>query len=399
MKFFEATVSLLAVLPAVVSAATVRRDVDDDARRGRGGFGGNSNSGNNHGSGASSAAATISAATNAAAASATSTSSNTGSNSNSGSDSADAQTSLTLNPAVIATGFEQNGQENATAGQVPSATSSNNFINFCLTVNKPLTNGTQITGGSCNPAPMGQIASTANMPSAKFAFPTNGAVIAPNTAFTVLMNINNLDTGFFVNADLNYFAAPQVCGSDGNIQGHSHVVIEALDSVTQTTPTDPSTFAFFKGLDDPAVNGQLNADVTAGLPAGAYRIASINTAANHQPVLVAIAQHGTLDDMVYFTVSDDASSSSGSGAASSSSVAASTSVAASPASSKAASPASSKAPAASATATSSKNTGSNQNNGNGQPPKSSNNQPPQNNNNQQQQQQHHRRLLNRAVFA
>jgi len=72
--------------------------------------------------------------------------------------------------------------------------------------------------------------------------------------------------------------------------------------MNQTTPTSPGTFAFFKGLNDVAANGTLSAEVTGGLPAGVYRLASINAAANHQPVLVAVAQHGTLDDMVYFTV-------------------------------------------------------------------------------------------------
>ncbi|KAJ3009572.1 hypothetical protein NUW54_g2739 [Trametes sanguinea] len=61
-------------------------------------------------------------------------------------------------------------------------------------------------------------------------------------------------------------------------------------------------FAFFKGLNDPAKNGILSVEVAGGLPKGTYRLASINTAANHQPALVAIAQHGALDDMVYFTV-------------------------------------------------------------------------------------------------
>lgn len=32
------------------------------------------------------------------------------------------------------------------------------------------------------------------------------------------------------------------------------------------------------------------------------QISSINSAANHQPVLVAVAQHGAIDDHVYFTV-------------------------------------------------------------------------------------------------
>ena len=52
----------------------------------------------------------------------------------------------------------------------------------------------------------------------------------------------------------------------------------------------------------PAVDGVLSGNVADGLPAGFYRMASYNTAANSQPALVAIAQHGSLDDMVYFTV-------------------------------------------------------------------------------------------------
>ena len=202
--------------------------------------------------------------------------------------------------SVIATGFEQNGQANATAGQVPSLTSSNNFINFCATVpNLPITNGQQITTGSCNPAPMGIIAATTNMPSAKFVFPKNGATIPANQDFTIQMAISHLNTGNFVNPDTNYFAAPQTVDSAGDITGHSHVVVEALSQLDQTTTTDPTTFAFFKGLNAAASNGVLSADVAGGLPAGVYRLASINTAANHQPVLVAVAQHGSLDDMVY----------------------------------------------------------------------------------------------------
>jgi hypothetical protein len=43
-------------------------------------------------------------------------------------------------------------------GQVSSLTSTNNFINFCKTTSGvPLTNGQQVTGGSCNPAPVGAI--------------------------------------------------------------------------------------------------------------------------------------------------------------------------------------------------------------------------------------------------
>ncbi|OCB85982.1 hypothetical protein A7U60_g6877 [Sanghuangporus baumii] len=214
----------------------------------------------------------------------------------------DQQSATTLNPAVIATGFAQDGQQDPTEGQVPSLTSTNNFINFCLTVNKPITNGKQVQAGSCNPAPMGVIAARTNMPSSKFVFPKNNDTIPANQAFTIKMAINHLESGNFVNAATNYFSAPQQVNSGGDIVGHSHVVVDFLDSLDQTKPTTPGTFAFFKGLNAPADNGILTADVDKGLPAGAYRLASINSAANHQPVLVAVAQHGSLDDMVYFTV-------------------------------------------------------------------------------------------------
>jgi len=243
--------------------------------------------------------------TSSTAAAATSTASKSN---NSGSSSAggDPQSSLTLDPKVIAPGFANNGQDVPTAGQVASLTSTNNFINFCLTVpNLPITNGKQISTGSCNPAPIGVIPSTDNMPSAKFTFPANFGVVKANTAFTISMAIQNMQTGFFVNAEENYFAAPQVLNAQGQIQGHSHVVVEQLTAIDQTKPTDPKTFAFFKGLNSAAVNGLLTADVTDGLPAGVYKLSSINSAANHQPVIVPVAQHGSLDDAIYFTVTDD----------------------------------------------------------------------------------------------
>jgi len=216
------------------------------------------------------------------------------------------QTSTTLDPRVIATGFENNGQDVPEEGQVASLTSSNNFINFCLTVpNLPITNGKQITTGSCNPAPIGTIPSIDNMPSSKFSFPTNFATIKANQTFTIEMNIQNLETGHFVNAQANYFSAPQQLNSQGQIQGHSHVVVEPLTSLTDTSPSDPKKFAFFKGLNAAAVGGKLTAVVTNGLAPGVYKLSSINTAANHQPCIVPVAQHGSLDDAVFFTVTED----------------------------------------------------------------------------------------------
>jgi hypothetical protein len=230
---------------------------------------------------------------------------NNGGNNGNGNGNIDPQESFTLDCDVIAPAFANDGQDVPVAGQVASLTSTNNFINFCLLSDLPLTNGQQITGGSCNPAPMGLIPSIDNMPSSKFVNPPNLAVLRANTQFTVEMNIANMQTGFFVNAQKNYFAAPQVLNQQGQIQGHSHVVIEEITSLQQTDPTNPRVFAFFKGLNAAAVGGKLTADVTKGLPAGVYRLSSINTSTNHAPVVGPVAQHGAFDDAVYFTITED----------------------------------------------------------------------------------------------
>lgn len=201
---------------------------------------------------------------------------------------------------MIAKGFANDGNDVPEAGQVASLTSTNNFINFCKDVDLPITDGQQLVGGSCNPAPMGSIPNKENMPTSKFVFPPNGGIVPANQAFTVKMVIKNLETGNFVNADTNYFAAPQQLNPQGLIRGHSHVVIEKLTSLNQTTPTDPNAFFFFKGLNGKAdANGILTADVDKGFPPGFYKLSSINSAANHQPVLAPLAQHGSLDDAVY----------------------------------------------------------------------------------------------------
>jgi hypothetical protein len=133
-----------------------------------------------------------------------------------------------------------------------------------------------------NPVPLGDIPSTKTMPSAKFQFPKNFGTIRANKPFTITMAINNLETGDFTNAEAAYFSAPQQLNKQGVITGHSHVVVEQIGSLQSTTLNNPNKFAFFKGLNGQAVNGLLTADVTGGLPAGVYRLSSINSAANHQ---------------------------------------------------------------------------------------------------------------------
>jgi len=210
----------------------------------------------------------------------------------------DPQESLTLDPRVNQPSNVLTGQENGgDPGQVASLTSKNNFINFCLTQDVPLTDGQQIPTGSCSPTPMGRIAAKDKQPSCKFVFPPNlDQSLTANQPFTLKMAINNVETGFFANPNTKYYSAPQTVNGDGIIIGHSHVVIQLLAALDTIVPLDPNIFAFFKGLNEQAINGILSADVPTGLAAGAYRICSINSSTNHQPVLVNIAQHGSLDD-------------------------------------------------------------------------------------------------------
>ncbi|KAI9572624.1 hypothetical protein HD554DRAFT_1330334 [Boletus coccyginus] len=112
--------------------------------------------------------------------------------------SSSAQTSLTLVSSVIAKNFSQNGLDTCTseAGEVASLTSTNNFINWCATLpDLPITNGQQLKNGSCNPAPMGAIPSTSNIPSVKFVTPANLAVVPPNTTFEIALAVRHFGTG------------------------------------------------------------------------------------------------------------------------------------------------------------------------------------------------------------
>lgn len=207
---------------------------------------------------------------------------------------------LALDSNVICSGFAHDGQSTPTPGQVASLTSTNNFINFCAEFpDINLTNGEQLKNGSCNPAPMGLIPSSDKMPSSKFRVPSNLATLKANQSFTIQMAIINMETGGFVNPEKNYYAAPQQLNSKGLIIGHSHFVIQKVPSLNHTTPLDPTKFAFFTAVNSAAVNGVLTARVTDGLLPGTYKLSSINSAANHQPPLVPIAQHGSLDDVIY----------------------------------------------------------------------------------------------------
>lgn len=152
---------------------------------------------------------------------------------------------------------------------------------------------------------MGDIPAKTNMVSSVITFPTTGGkAIASDTTFNITVQMANLQAGSFTNADATYYAAPQFL-SGGVIVGHTHVTVQDLgSSMNPTTPLDATQFAFFKGIND-AGNGKglLTATVNNGLPAGNYRVCTIVSASNHQPVLMPVAQRGTADDCTKFVVS------------------------------------------------------------------------------------------------
>lgn len=213
----------------------------------------------------------------------------------------------TLLANVIQKGSQIDGSTSigaAEVGQALSQTSTNNFINFCS--GQTLTNGLQITTGSCNGIPMGQIPAKNVMVSSTILNPQTGVSIPSDTTFNITVQMANLAAGQFTNADATYFSVPQTL-TNGIVSGHTHVTVQDLGgSLNPTNALDATQFAFFKGIND-AGNGQglLSAVVTGGLPAGNYRVCTMASSANHQPVIMPVAQRGTADDCTKFVVSGD----------------------------------------------------------------------------------------------
>jgi hypothetical protein len=151
---------------------------------------------------------------------------------------------------------------------------------------------------------MGDIPAKTNMVSSIITFPCTGSVIPSDKDFTITVQMSNLAAGSFTNADTTYYAAPQFL-QNGIVVGHTHVTVQDLGkTLNPNEAPDATQFAFFKGIND-AGNGKglLSANVVGGLPAGNYRVCTMASASNHQPVLMPFAQRGTSDDCTKFVVS------------------------------------------------------------------------------------------------
>ncbi|KAK2022383.1 hypothetical protein LX32DRAFT_195800 [Colletotrichum zoysiae] len=225
---------------------------------------------------------------------------NNNNNNNNGGNNGGNNGQLCLNANNVQKGSDQAGTPKQ--GQANSKTDPANFINICS--NKQLTNGEQKTAGSCNGIPMGIIPAQNNMVSTIIKNPPNGGNIQANQQFNVQLKVANLQAGSFTDAQSTYYSAPQELNGQGNIIGHVHVTIQDMgNSLNPQNPLDAKQFVFFKGIDDAGDGqGNLQAVVTGGLPAGNYRVCTMSSASNHQPVLMPVAQRGAQDDCNKFTV-------------------------------------------------------------------------------------------------
>ncbi|KAL9625572.1 MAG: hypothetical protein Q9160_000285 [Pyrenula sp. 1 TL-2023] len=284
---------------------------------GKGGQGqGQGKGGANGGKGGNGAGAAAASGANGAAAAAATGTAGAGGNANGGGNAAAGGNELCLSANNVQTASQSDGQDaGAEAGQAPSATDNANFINFCT--GETLTNGLQVKGGSCNgiATVMGKIPSTANMISSIITNPGPGDNIQANQDFNIDVQTQGLVAGSFTNPDNTYYGGPQDL-QGGKVIGHTHVTVQAMgNTLTPATPPDPTEFAFFKGIND-AGDGQggLTAAVAGGLPAGVYRVCTMTSASNHQPVLMPVAQRGAQDDCNKFTVGGAGGNQGGKGA-------------------------------------------------------------------------------------
>jgi transcription initiation factor TFIID subunit 15 len=137
---------------------------------------------------------------------------------------------------------------------------------------------------------MGDIPAQADMVSSMITFPAPGQDIAANEDFDITVQVQNLEAGSFTNPDITYYTAPQQL-QGGKIVGHTHVTVQDLQGdINSKVPPNPVVFAFFKGINNVGDgNGGLSASVVGGLPAGAYRVCTLVSASNHQPVIMPVS--------------------------------------------------------------------------------------------------------------
>ncbi len=135
---------------------------------------------------------------------------------------------------------------------------------------------------------MGDIPAVDQMISAIIIDPKDGDVRAPDTSINFSVKIANLQAGSFTNPNATYYAAPQALNKGGQVIGHTHISVQDMGGTKNPTNVlDAQKFVFFKGINDNGDGkGTLSATLEKGLPEGIYRVCSMTSASNHQPVLM-----------------------------------------------------------------------------------------------------------------
>jgi len=154
-------------------------------------------------------------------------------------------------------------------------------------------------GRTCSVTQLGEIPDITSMTSSIIISPKNGQKIRAGQPFTVSVKVANLETGNFDDPNKQYYSFAQQLNKQGLIKGHDHITIQTL---TGDQPPDAQKFDFFKGLNDPAVNGILSVQVTAGLTPGQKRICTMVGSFAHAPLIMPVAQRGSQDDCIRITV-------------------------------------------------------------------------------------------------
>ncbi|KAJ3209092.1 hypothetical protein HK099_008592 [Clydaea vesicula] len=207
----------------------------------------------------------------------------------------DPNINIPKNDGTIDNGVDQNGNQVGNLNNKP----------FCDQFPQlEIGDGTQNRQGQCSLTIQGAVPSFDQMVSTMITSPGNGEVVDPNTDFTISVDTQNLQTGFFSDAQNLYYVQGQGLNADGIIFGHQHVTVQAMDA-NNLQAADPRVFSFFKGLNDVAGDGRtLSVVVPAGTLKndGLYRICSITGSHTHQPVIMPVAQRGSQDDCIRIEV-------------------------------------------------------------------------------------------------
>ncbi|KNC97194.1 uncharacterized protein SPPG_07582 [Spizellomyces punctatus DAOM BR117] len=205
---------------------------------------------------------------------------------------------LLLLAVSLPAAYTQNvGRDNGIAvGQFPDAA-------FCTSTGLAASDGTQNRAGACSSTPQGAVPNVNRMVSTIITKPKNAETIDAKKEMVVVVDMRNLETGFFDDPQKDYYMQPQTLNNAGIIQGHQHITIQQMGSTQRAL--DATKFVFFKGLNDQAKDGRsLSVAVPPGTfkQNGLHRICSMSGTNAHQPPIMPVAQRGAQDDCIRINV-------------------------------------------------------------------------------------------------